>query len=130
MVKKIISNKYTKALLIMALILGMGFTVFKYINNSEESLSEAEIQKEERVIKGDITIDFDGDGEAEIPVVNLDFDISDKLKELYVNEGDEITIGQLLAKLDDTEYTKKLKTAEINYKKALANLEKKKKIKT
>ncbi len=109
----------------MALILGMGFTVFKYINNSEESLSEAEIQKEERVIKGDITIDFDGDGEAEIPVVNLDFDISDKLKELYVNEGDEITIGQLLAKLDDTEYTKKLKTAEINYKKALANLEKK-----
>ncbi|WP_432666311.1 efflux RND transporter periplasmic adaptor subunit [Wukongibacter baidiensis] len=124
MVKKIISNKYAKVVLVIALILGIGFVGFKYINKSEESSSEAQTQKEERVMRGNITIDFDGDGEAEIPVVNLDFDVSEKLKELYVSEGDEITTGQLLAKLDDTEYVKKLKTAEINYKKAVANLEK------
>ncbi len=67
-------------------------------------------------MKGNIAIDFDGDGEAEIPVVNLDFNISGKLKELYIHEGDQITKGQILAKLDDTQYEKKLKTAEINHR--------------
>ncbi len=125
MIKKFISNKKAKIVIILMLILGGAFLGYKYINSPRESIGQVEAQREERVMKGDITIDFDGDGEAEIPVINLDFDISDKLKELYVKEGDEIKSGQLLAKLDDTAYVKKLKTAEINYRKSLASLEQK-----
>lgn len=116
------SNKFIKIAVILVAIICIGFVGFKYINKPAESISEATSIKEEQVMRGDITIGFDGDGEAEIPVVNLDFDISGKLSELYVVEGDEIAQGQLLAKLDDTEYIKKLKTAEINYKKAVATL--------
>lgn len=123
MVKKVVSNKFIKSILILGLVLCVGFIVFKYINKPAESLGEMIKQEEDKVKRDDITIGFEGDGEAEIPVVNLDFDISGKLKELHVQEGDEITEGQLLAKLDDIEFAKKLKTAEINYAKALANLE-------
>lgn len=126
MVKKFASNKLIKTVLILVLIACAGFVGFKYVNKPAESLSKDTLQKEEKVKKDDITIGFEGDGEAEIPVVNLDFDISGKLKELYVSEGEAITEGQLLAKLNDIEYSKKLKTAEINYTKALANLEQKK----
>ncbi|SKC47411.1 efflux RND transporter periplasmic adaptor subunit [Maledivibacter halophilus] len=126
MVKKFASNKLIKTVLVLVLIACAGFVGFKYVNKPAESLSKDTLQKEEKVKKDDITIGFEGDGEAEIPVVNLDFDISGKLKELYVSEGEAITEGQLLAKLNDIEYSKKLKTAEINYTKALANLEQKK----
>lgn len=119
------SKKFIKISVILVAVICIGFIGLKYINKPAESISEATAIKEEQVMRGDITIDFDSDGEAEIPVVNLDFDISGKLKELYVQEGDEISKGQLLAKLDDTEYVKKLKTAEINYKKAIASLEQK-----
>jgi multidrug efflux pump subunit AcrA (membrane-fusion protein) len=120
-----LSKKFIKISGILVAIICIGFVGLKYINKPVESIGETTAIKEEQVMRGDITIDFDSDGEAEIPVVNLDFDISGKLKELYVQEGDEISKGQILAKLDDTEYVKKLKTAEINYKKALASLEQK-----
>jgi len=120
-----LTKKLTKIVMILAFVLCLSFIGYKYIKKPTESMGETSVPKEEKVMRGDITIDFDGDGEAEIPVVNLDFDISGKLKELYVQEGDEITKGQLLAKLDDTEYVKKLRTAEINYRKALASLEQK-----
>lgn len=119
------SNKFVKTALIIIVIGVIGFAGFKYINKPAESMTEAESIKEEKVVKGDITIGFDGDGEAEIPSVNLDFDISGKLAELYVTEGEEIKQGQLIGKLDDTEYVKKLKTAEIAYRKSVATLEQK-----
>lgn len=123
MSKKLIPNKFIKiTIIILALVVGLIFVGAMYIKKPAESLSEAGVANEEKVERGDITIGFEGDGEAEIPVVNLDFDISGKLKELYVQEGEQIKKDQLLAKLDDTEYEKKLKTAQINYKKALANL--------
>lgn len=119
------SNKFIKIAMILVVIICIGFVGFKNINKPAESMSEAETTNEEKVMRGDITIGFDGDGEAEIPSVNLDFNISGKLTELYVKEGDEIKQGQLLGKLDDTEYVKKFKTAEINYMKSVATLEQK-----
>ncbi len=116
------SKKFVKIALIIIVVGAIGFAGFKYINEPAESASEAVTIEEEKVARGDITIGFDGDGEAEIPSVNLDFDISGKLTGLYIAEGDEIQIGQLLGKLDDTEYVKLLKSAEISYKKAVATL--------
>ncbi|WZL72350.1 efflux RND transporter periplasmic adaptor subunit [Clostridiaceae bacterium 35-E11] len=125
MIKSFFSSKYTK-LIIVILILGISFSGFILINKTTASSSDEITTKEEKVQKGDITIGFTGDGEAEIPVVNLDFELSGKLKELYVKEGEQIKEGQILAKLDDKQYQNKLKTAEISYQKALASLGQKK----
>lgn len=126
MLKKIFSNKSIKFISILVIVSSLGYGGFKYINQREKTSMETIEIQEEKVQRGDITIDFEGDGEAEIPVVNLDFNISGKLEELYVKEGDVIKEGQVLARLDDEEYQKKLLTAQINYKKALASLKQKK----
>ncbi len=123
MIKGIFKNKFLKVVTVLLIIAAIGIGGYKYVNKTDEASSEITTTKEEIVTRGDISIDFDGDGEAEIPVINLDFDITGKLEEIYVSEGDYIEKDQLLAKLDDTEYANKLKTEEINYKKALANLE-------
>ncbi|MFZ5965773.1 MAG: efflux RND transporter periplasmic adaptor subunit [Bacillota bacterium] len=122
MIKKIIANKYIKLSVILVIVLGVGLTAYKMVTKAQESSSEVPTIKEEAVTRGDITIGFTGDGEAEIPVVNLDFELSGKLAEIYVSEGDVIKQGQILAKLDDTEYQNQLKTAQISYDKALINL--------
>ncbi|QZY54898.1 efflux RND transporter periplasmic adaptor subunit [Crassaminicella profunda] len=126
MLKKIYKNRFFKITVIVTIALGLVFLGYKNIYETKASSNETMTVKEEKVTKGDITIGFTGDGQAEIPVVNLDFEISGKLKDLYVKEGDEIKKGQLLAKLDDTEYEKKVKTSEVNYNKTLASLEQRK----
>lgn len=79
--------------------------------------------KEVRAQMGDITIDIEEDGAASISVVNLDFQISGKVKEILVEVGQEVKKGQVLAKLDDTEYVKKLQSADMDYKKSKLRLE-------
>ncbi len=125
MLKKIYSNKFLKIALLLAIVGGIGFTGYKMMNKNKTASSETVTTKEESVIRSDITIGFTGDGEAEIPVINLDFPLSGKIKELYVKNGDQIQEGQVLAKLDDTEYQNKLRTAELNYNKAMATLDQK-----
>lgn len=126
MLKAIYNNRFFKIGVMVIVALGLAFIGYKSINKTKASTTQTMTVKEEKVTRGDITIGFTGDGQAEIPVVNLDFEISGKLEELYVKEGEEIKEGQLLAKLDDKEYEKKVKTSEVNYNKALASLEQKK----
>jgi RND family efflux transporter MFP subunit len=104
----------------------LGFATYSYIQGNAVTAEEGPTTSESIVARGNIVIGFTGDGVAEIPVVNVDFDINGTLKEIYVSEGDKVTEGQLLAKLKDEEYLNKLKTSEITYKQALTNLELKK----
>lgn len=120
--KKIIKNKYFFIILVMIL----GFATYSYIQGNAVTAEEGPTTSESIVARGNIVIGFTGDGVAEIPVVNVDFDINGTLKEIYVSEGDKVTEGELLAKLEDEEYLNKLKTSEITYKQALTNLELKK----
>lgn len=113
--------------MILAILAGAGFYGFKILDKAAPAAEgEAVTVTEETVRRGDLTIAFTGDGRSRIPTVNLNFNLSGKLKELYVKENDEIQVGQILAKLDDTEYINKLKTAQINYDKAVLNLAQKK----
>ena len=124
MAKKFFSNGWIKSIIILAVVLGIGFSAYKMINKTDAASGEAvSTVKEETVRIGDIIIGITGDGTAEIPIVNLNFELSGKLKELYVNAGDVIEEGQILAKLEDTEYQNKLQTAEISYKKSLISME-------
>jgi RND family efflux transporter MFP subunit len=125
LLKKLYANKFLKIAVLLVVIGGIGFTGYGAMNKSKTASSETVTTREETVTRGDITIGFTGDGEAEIPVINLDFSLSGKIKEIHVKNGDQIQEGQVLAKLDDTEYQNKLRTAELSYNKAVATLEQK-----
>ena len=126
MLKKVFQNKVIRIGMILVILAGAGFYGFKMLKKTTPTSTETVTVIEESVRRGDLTIAFSGDGRSRIPTVNLNFNLSGKLKELYVKENDEIQVGQVLAKLEDTEYIKKLKTAQINYDKAVLNLEQKK----
>ncbi|AOT69741.1 efflux RND transporter periplasmic adaptor subunit [Geosporobacter ferrireducens] len=127
MLKKIFQNKVIRIGMILSILAGGGFYGFKMLDKTTPAASGETVSvTEESVRRGDLTIAFAGDGRSRIPTVNLNFNLSGKLKELYVKEDDEIQSGQILAKLDDSEYIKKLKTAQINYDRAVLNLEQKK----
>ncbi len=123
MIKKMLSNKKTKITIILIAILGFGLGFYSYTTKkSNESIQET-IITEQKVKSGNIKIDFMGDGEAQIPVVNLNFEKSGKLEELYVVTGQQIKAGQVIAKLDDTDYVNKLKSTQAEYQKAVTKLE-------
>ncbi len=123
MVKKLLSKKIITLVLVCIAILGLVYAGFLYKTQPVESAAEDESVKEHAVRRGDITIDFIGDGKAEIPVVNLDFGISGILRECYAAVGQDIKAGDVVAKLDDTDYRNKRQDAQINYEKAAARLE-------
>lgn len=103
---------------VVVIIAAAAWTTYQKMQGSTaqttESLSTA--------ARSDLKVDVTGDGAAEISTVNVDFDNSGELKELYVKEGDRIKKGQVLAKLDDSELKNKLMIAKANYEKSLANL--------
>lgn len=123
MASKLITKKLLKSVIILVVIAGLTVIGFKIFNRTTETTTETVEPREEVVSIGDITIGFSGDGQAEIPVVNLDFEINGKLKDLHVKVGDEIKVEEILARLDDTDYQKQLKIAETNYNRALLNLQ-------
>lgn len=118
-----LSNKKLLIVFVIVVIFGGGYGGYVYKVKASETSVEVPRFREEKVRRGDIRIDFIGDGEAEIPVVNLDFEISGKLKELLVSNNEEIKKGDVVAKLDDTDYMNKLQNAQVQYDKALAKLE-------
>ena len=52
---------------------------------------------------------------------DLSFRVAGKLKELLVKEGDEVVSGQVIARLDNTDYKIELKDKQASYEKAKAN---------
>ncbi len=123
MIKKFLQNKKITISIVILLILGAGYSIYGYSVKKFSQEKQEVVNKEYRVSKGDIKIAFDGDGEAEISAVNVDFEIGGKLKELYVKEGEEIKKGDMVGKLDDSDYINKLKTTQVDYQKAVSNLE-------
>lgn len=115
------SNKYVRIAGLLVIVIVIGFTGMKVYKSTAADTAETITQEEQAAI-GDIVIDFEADGQAEIEAVNLDFEVSGKLENLYVKEGDTIKKGQVLASLDDSEYQKAYESAKVNYEKATASL--------
>lgn len=124
MLRKILSKKIVKTLFGVLLLVGVGYGVYIYKFKPAAVATTAPIFTEQRVSRGDIVISFAGDGTAELPVVNLDFGISGKLKTLNVKVGQQIKKGEVVATLDDKDYAIKLQQAKIQYTQTLANSEK------
>ena len=117
-------RKHIKYIIILLFFLAIASGIYIYKQRTTISSAQNQVLNTTPVKKGDIKIRFSDDGESYLPVLKLRFQISGQLKEVNVNIGDKIKKGDILAKLDDSDYINKLDTARLNYDQALTKLEK------
>ena len=76
------------------------------------------------VVRGDLTVSVSGSGNIEVDKeASLAFDIAGRLVEIKVKEGDRVTRGQPIARLDDTDYQLAVKLAEADLESAQNQLQ-------
>jgi len=82
---------------ILLLILALaGATACNLLGGDEETT-----QQLVEVVRGDLTVTVSGSGNIQVSdEAQLAFGIGGKVAEIYVDEGDEVTEGEVLAKLD------------------------------
>ena len=92
---------------------------------ASESDSVPASQKVVAVQRGDLVIDITASGNLALSLTeDLAFEISGTVEEVMVEDGDSVEEGQLLAKLDTSEWEKELITLEYNLLQAELALEK------
>ncbi|MBN2793883.1 MAG: HlyD family efflux transporter periplasmic adaptor subunit [Clostridia bacterium] len=99
------------AIVAIALI-GAGIVI--YLPKNDESATSEEVIKEINVKQSDIVIDFIADGNVYIPTVEQKFLATGILAETFVQVGDLVEKGDVIAKLDTRELELKLKQAELS----------------
>jgi len=89
--------------------------------------SDSEPAPEQQVVsvqRGDLTVDITASGNLALSVVeDLAFEMAGAVEEILVKEGDSVAEGQLLAKLDTSEWDKELTNLELALLQAEINLE-------
>jgi HlyD family secretion protein len=102
-----------------ALVLGVGAASLGCGGEEEETaLQTATVQR------GNLTVDISAAGNLSLSVTQqLAFEMSGTVAEVLVDEGDSVTEGQVLARLDTSEWEKELVTLELNLLQAEINLD-------
>ncbi len=121
--KKLFLKKYIYIAVVAIVFLGICAGGYLYKTKGSEASTQAPTFIEQEVAMGDITIDFMADGVADIPFINVDFEISGKLNEVLVEVGQQVNKGDVIAKLDDTDDMNRVNSAQINYEKAQKDYE-------
>ena len=103
---------------ILILLLGSGTIV--YYKNSQAKAKVTPAYTTVTVIKKDVKLALSADGKADLTVRNLKFSGSGILKELFVQEGQTVHKGDVLARLDASNLENQVKQAEANYNAAVA----------
>jgi len=104
-------------LLCLALVGSMACNPF---GGAEEEASQQLVE----VVRGDLTVSVSGSGNIEVDKeASLAFDIAGRLVEIKVKEGDRVTRGQPIARLDDTDYQLAVKLAEADLETAQNQLQ-------
>lgn len=112
-----LNNKLAATITILLLLATMGT-----VNCRGEPEETAEIQIA-TVERGDLVVTVTADGNLVMPrEVKLKFGTPGTVKEVYVEEGQKVKAGALLAKLDDTAQQLALKSAQYNVELALNEL--------
>jgi len=110
-----------KIILITFILGGLLFApALSCTSESESAVSESQIVTVQR---GDLTIDIAAAGNLALSLVeDLAFEMSGTVEEVLVEEGDSVEEGQVLAKLDTSEWDKELTKLEIDLLQAEINL--------
>ena len=76
------------------------------------------------VVRNDLTVEVSGSGNIGVSnEIDLSFEVGGKVDEIYVSEGDRVTEGEALARLDTTSLEQAVKTAEQAVRAAEIDLE-------
>ena len=99
MSEEIQKNSKKKALIIIAVIIAVTAIVLFYINSLKYQSTD--------------------DAYVESDFVQIAPRVSGQIEEIYIKDNQKIKAGDLIAKIDDTDYKVKLEQAQANYEKAL-----------
>lgn len=113
--------KKKKVVIIVGIIIIAGIGGITLKDKLSPKTEDAAVIQEVRAGRDDIKIEFVGDGVVDLPITNLDFEVTGTVSEIYVNEGDMVTKGQKLARLNNDDYQSKVENAELNYQQILLN---------
>jgi multidrug efflux pump subunit AcrA (membrane-fusion protein) len=105
------------------MFLSAGFWFYHNSNYSEVTSSEISYTKN-RVSQGDIIVDLYSDGTVDFEKVNLQFEISGQLKEILIKNNQDITTGDIIARINDREYQEEYLIALSNYQESITNTSK------
>jgi len=108
-IKKIAASVLSGIIAITALT---GCSTGSSIEASSSKISTA------TVTLGDLKIGLVSDGRVALPVTNLNFELTGTVSRVYVKNGDSVKAGDLLAELDDLDYSLILNNALNNLEKA------------
>lgn len=112
-----------KSLMILAAGLLVAACAGYYAVKGQTQGAAETVTEEATVERGDLKLSWKSDGSAEREAVYLDFSVGGALKAVYIQEGEYIKKGQVLAEIEPDNYQEQYQTAEINYKKAKAAYE-------
>lgn len=97
------------AVLLLSLVL-VGSTACNPLGDGEQETTQQSVE----VVRGDLTITVSGSGNIEISnEMKLAFGIGGKVDKIYVEEGDNVSEGQVLAKLETDDLELALSRAQV-----------------
>ncbi len=114
MFKKLLSTKKYLFGLIFLLIICTAAGFYYYKMSLAANTQSEPSYEESAVSRGDITVSLTADGSADISVTNLSFNVSGKIAEILVEPGQAVKAGDVVARLDDTDYANALTKAQQN----------------
>ena len=103
---------------ILIVLLGSG-TIY-YYKSSQAKAKVAPTFTTVTAVKKDVKIALSADSKADSPVRNLKFSGNGLLEDLFVQEGQEVHKGDVLARIDSSNLENQVKQAEANYNAAVA----------
>lgn len=104
---------------ILIVLLGSGTAIYFY-KSSQAKANVTPTFTTVTVVKKDVKIALSADSKADSPVRNLKFSGSGLLEDLFVQEGQAVHKGDVLARLDSSNLENQVKQAEANYNVAVA----------
>jgi len=121
-VKTLSKKKIIGIILVIAIVCSASILLVRFISTPDSaSVPENQIATVQR---GDLTIDIAAAGNLALSLKEeLAFEMSGTVEEILVEEGDSVEEGQLLAKLDTSEWDKELRALELDQLQAEINLE-------
>lgn len=115
--KNILSHKILYSILALIVII---IVYFLFFNANENSITNIV-----KVKRGDVVSEVSVTGVVKpVKDINLAFEIPGKIKSIYVNVGDDVSVAQKLAELNNLDVTARLAQAKASYNGELAMLNK------
>ncbi len=118
--KQLFRNKFTTVVTLLVIVIG-GYFGYQAISSGDEVVHYTVAAVE----KGTLIISVSGSGQVSASnQVDIKSKVKSEVVDVYIEGGEEVKEGELIAKLDDTDYQKAVEDAEISLETAKLELEK------